>query len=353
MEFAFNIGNIFHWNDRNLNKFPTDFIQYKYQIYQLYMKNNNIEEIPKWINCMDKLTHLYLDNNNLSVFPDELCQLINLEVLFAPKNIFKSITPMLSKLIRLTQLNLSYNEIKIIPREIFNMSSLWLLDLSHNMIERLPEIFYPDELYYGEIILNNNNLKCVPDNLTRLKNIEYISLHHNKLLYLPALVFRKEAKINVDHNPYLSYMIMNTQANCCGFLKHPLTEILPNIMLTCKSHDIVISPKIKQVLHVEGDAYCPTLKEFALRMVYVWKVSFQKNDIPISLNRQITSGPAALCMQCSRPLFNYFYICLSNDGSKIHLEALFFCSKVCHKIYTQLFEINNGISFRELKYCIK
>lgn len=70
---------------------------------------------PKWINCLDKLTHLYLDNNNLSIFPDELSQLINLEVLFAPKNVLNSITPKLSKLTRLTQLNLSHNEIKIIP----------------------------------------------------------------------------------------------------------------------------------------------------------------------------------------------------------------------------------------------
>lgn len=91
------------------------------------------------------------------------------------------------------------------------MPSLWLLDLSHNMIEMLPEIFNPEELYYGELILNNNHLKCIPDNLTRLKNIEYLSLQHNKLLYLPAIVFRKQAKINVDHNPYLSYTIMNTQ----------------------------------------------------------------------------------------------------------------------------------------------
>lgn len=103
------------------------------------------------------------------------------------------------------------------------------------------------------------------------------------------------------------------RANHCGILNYPSTEKLPTIVLTCVEHDIVISPKIKQIFSVEGDGYCPTLKEFALRLVYVWKLSIQKNDIPTSLYREITSGPASLCMQCSRPLFSYFFLCLSND----------------------------------------
>jgi Leucine-rich repeat (LRR) protein len=91
--------------------------------------------------------------------------------------------------------------------EIFNMRSLWLLDLSHNEIETLPEID-PEGLYFGEILLHNNKLLCVPDNLCRLKNIEYLSLTHNRLLYVPAVIIRTEAKIKVDHNPFLAYVPM-------------------------------------------------------------------------------------------------------------------------------------------------
>lgn len=85
------------------------------------------------------------------------------------------------------------------------MPSLWLLDLSHNEIETLPEV-YPDRLYYGEILLNGNKLISVPDNLGCLKNLEYLSLANNKLLYAPAVAFRPEAKINMDHNPFLNYV---------------------------------------------------------------------------------------------------------------------------------------------------
>lgn len=88
------------------------------------------------------------------------------------------------------------------------MRSLWLLDLSYNEIETLPEI-QPEELYFGEILLNDNKLVCVPDNLGRLKNIEYLSLTRNKLLYMPAVTFRAEAKIKVDYNPFLNYVPMN------------------------------------------------------------------------------------------------------------------------------------------------
>jgi len=90
------------------------------------------------------------------------------------------------------------------------MRSLWLLDLSNNKIEILPEI-HPEEMYLGEILLNGNKLISVPDNLGRLKNIEYLSLTHNKLLYMPAVIFRPEAKVNVDHNPFLNYVPMNTK----------------------------------------------------------------------------------------------------------------------------------------------
>lgn len=92
--------------------------------------------------------------------------------------------------------------------EIFNMRSLWLLDLTYNEIEMLPEV-QPDELYFGEILLDGNKLVRVPDNLGQLRNIEYLSLTHNKLLYMPAVIFRPEAKIKVDHNPFLNYMPMN------------------------------------------------------------------------------------------------------------------------------------------------
>lgn len=92
--------------------------------------------------------------------------------------------------------------------EIFNMQSLWLLDLSHNEVETLPEI-YPEQLYLGEIYLNGNRLICVPDNLARLKNIEYLSLTHNNLLYVPAVIFREEAMVKVDHNPFLNHVPMN------------------------------------------------------------------------------------------------------------------------------------------------
>lgn len=88
------------------------------------------------------------------------------------------------------------------------MRSLWLLDLSDNEIQTLPEI-HPEELYLGELLLNGNKLISVPDNLGSLKNVEYLSITHNKLLYMPAVSFRNEAKIKVDHNPFLNYVPIN------------------------------------------------------------------------------------------------------------------------------------------------
>lgn len=76
------------------------------------------------------------------------------------------------------------------------------------------------------------------------------------------------------------------------------------------NNNLIITPKIKQVFSVKGNAYCPSLKEFALRSLYVWKTSFFNDHIPKNLHEQLMLGPAASCMQCLRPLFTYSYICL-------------------------------------------
>lgn len=91
--------------------------------------------------------------------------------------------------------------------------------------------------------------------------------------------------------------------------------MLPNVMLTYDNHNLIISPKIKQVFSVrEKHAYFPSLKEFALRVLYVWKTPFPKDHMPKTLYEQLSSGPAASCMFCLRPLFTYSYICLFQHG---------------------------------------
>ncbi|XP_027848888.2 leucine-rich repeat and IQ domain-containing protein 4-like isoform X2 [Aphis gossypii] len=349
------IGHILHWNDRNLFEFPEDLKLNRDRVYQLYIKNNFIEVLPGWINSLDKLTHIYMDNNKLSTFPAEICELKGLEVLCAPRNSITDIPSTIAALKRLTQLNLSHNRIRKVPGDVLNMPSLWLLDLSHNEIETLPEI-YPDGLYYGEILLNGNKLISVPDNLGRLKNIEYLSLAHNKLLYVPAVAFRSEASINVDHNPFLNYVPTTIKAENCGTQQFLEAHMLPNITLTCNSRNLIVSPKIKEVFCVQGNAHCPTLKEFALRALYVWKTPFYKDWVPKNLCEQLSSGPAASCMQCLRPLFTYTYICILQYDfffrSHTHFNAQYFCSKSCHGAFKQITN-RYQMDLQELDFKIK
>ncbi|XP_060843514.1 leucine-rich repeat and death domain-containing protein 1-like [Rhopalosiphum padi] len=346
------IGHILHWNDRNLLEFPEDLKQNRDRVYQLYIKNNFIEVLPGWINSLAKLTHIYVDNNKLSTFPAELCELKGLEVLCAPHNSITEIPSTLTALKRLTQLNLSRNRIRNVPGDVLNMPSLWLLDLSHNEIQTLPEV-YPDGLYYGEILLNGNKLISVPDNLSRLKNIEYLSLAHNKLLYAPAVAFRSEANINIDHNPFLNYVPATIKAENCGTQQFLEAHMLPNITLTCNCRDLIISPKIKEVFSVRGNAHCPTLKEFALRALYVWKTPFSKDCVPRHLCEQLSSGPAASCMQCLRPMFTYSYVCLLQYESHTHFNAQYFCSKSCHGAFKQLITNRYQMVLQELNFKIK
>lgn len=100
------------------------------------------------------------------------------------------------------------------------------------------------------------------------------------------------------------------RAEHCGTQQFLEAHMLPNITLTCDGRNLIISPKIKEVFSVQGNSHCPTLKEFALRALYVWKTPFSKNSVPKHLYEQLLSGPAASCMQCLRPIFTFSYMCL-------------------------------------------
>lgn len=104
------------------------------------------------------------------------------------------------------------------------------------------------------------------------------------------------------------------RADNCGTQAFLEAYMLPNVTLTCADRDMIVSPKIKQVFSVRGDSHCPSLKEFALRSLYVWKTPFPKDHVPKMVYDQLQSGPAASCMQCLRPMFTYSFICLFQCG---------------------------------------
>lgn len=110
---------------------------------------------------------------------------------------------------------------------------------------------------------------------------------------------------------FLSFLY---RAENCGTQTFQEAHILPNITLRCAGRDLIISPKIKQVFSVQGNAYLPSLKEFALRVLYVWKMPIREDYVPKNLYKQLLSGPAASCMHCMRPIFTYSYICLFQHG---------------------------------------
>lgn len=105
------------------------------------------------------------------------------------------------------------------------------------------------------------------------------------------------------------------RAKNCGTEQFPEARALPNVVLTCDGRNLIVSPKIKQVFSVrEKHVHFPSLKEFALRVLHVWKTPFLKDHVPKTLYEQLVSGPAASCMFCLRPMFTYSYMCLFRHG---------------------------------------
>jgi len=184
----------------------------------LYLSNNRIHTIPKWLSQLSDLQVLNLSNNNLiqdlpiSTFPSGLRQLIisrcgqtrfppirnltQLEVLDISRNKIPFVPRWIKHFNRLHCLNLSHNPLHL-RSEMARLTQLHTLNLSYTKLDYLPR-WIKNLKALKSLHLDGNYFNYVPLNLRDCTQLEELHMAHTPLLAIPSWIIRLNSLSVID-----------------------------------------------------------------------------------------------------------------------------------------------------------
>ena len=125
-------------DEEKLTAIPTEVFDFVW-INKLYLRYNQLNEIPDSISYLQNLSRLDLSGNQLSEIPDSIFHLQNLSRLDLTNNQLSKIPDSISHLQNLSELNLNYNKLSELPNSISFLQNLSRLDLRDNKLSELPD----------------------------------------------------------------------------------------------------------------------------------------------------------------------------------------------------------------------
>jgi serine/threonine protein kinase len=124
------------------------------------------------------IKELGLFNQNLKEIPSFLQNLPEIEVLILRKNNISSLDPLLSGFSKLEMLNIVQNEINTLPNNIDQLDQLETLAADKNRITSLPSTL-TNLKNLKNLYLSHNQITSLPPNLEDIPQLKSISLNHN------------------------------------------------------------------------------------------------------------------------------------------------------------------------------
>lgn len=107
--------NILHWSYRDFRNFPDDLLEHRDSVEEIYLKENFIPTLPKWLFDFTNLRFIHLGGNLLEFIPDEICLLESLEFLDVSKNRIRELPQTFRRMQRLKRFNVCDNQITELP----------------------------------------------------------------------------------------------------------------------------------------------------------------------------------------------------------------------------------------------
>ena len=178
--------------------------QEKAQITELNLRNMRLIHLPDDIfDGFTNLEELYLRYNQLTELPQSLGNLTNLRWLELYKNELTELPEWIGNLTNLEHLNLGDNQLTELPESIGNLTNLEGLDLGDNELKEFPEWIgnLTNLVYLGFYI---NKLTELPESFGNLTNLEILWLNDNGLTELPESFgdFANLERLLLDDNPW-------------------------------------------------------------------------------------------------------------------------------------------------------
>lgn len=246
----------------------TSLMFFREQLKVMFVKFDEIRDIPVWIYNLRGLEELYISglfNQEMGRVGtlESLRDLKNLKVLTLHSNISKlppSVADVATHLQKLRILNdgtklvtlnnlkklFSVQQVQLIncnlgriPHAVFSLVNLQELDLKDNQLHSIEEII--SFQYCRKLVclkLWCNQISSIPEHIRKLKTLEQLDLSHNRIEVLPTQLFQctRLRDLDLSHNnirvipPGMGVL----QSLQCLAISHNSLEVLPNELFFCK-----------------------------------------------------------------------------------------------------------------------
>jgi|GEM_PF-1744127 len=168
----------------NSESFLSSIIDWK-QLEILNLEGIVMKSLSPTIGALTGLLELYLFNNQLENLPEEIGQLNNLNKLVlgefrGSQNSITDLPQSMQNLTNLKELYIAHNKLSNIPFVIYAITSLEILDLSNNKIAFVePEI--GNLLNLKSLNLAYNQIEYLPSEINKLKNLSDFTRYNNRI----------------------------------------------------------------------------------------------------------------------------------------------------------------------------
>jgi leucine-rich repeat protein SHOC2 len=152
------------------------------QLQRLSLSNNDLHDIPEYVNTMQHVTYLCFRNNKLSEISFLPLTLVNLKL---ANNKLVHIPDAILNCTRLQKLDLSFNQLHHVPDNLCRLIHLRNLKLgnnklSNNVFKTIIKLVNLRKLY-----LESNLLTCIPYTINNLSSLKILNLSDNLITIKP------------------------------------------------------------------------------------------------------------------------------------------------------------------------
>ena len=168
----------------------------------LDLKSLSLERVPDSAASLTDLDELYLDDNLITSLPRWLSLMTRLTVLRIGLNKLSSLPEWLGNLTRLRVLDVSRNQLTSLPESLGRLTGLHQLSLDGNQLTALPDVL-GNLVNLTSLRLENNSLATLPASIGRLKGLQSLPLYNNQLMSLPETLGNLDVltELNLTTNP--------------------------------------------------------------------------------------------------------------------------------------------------------
>jgi Leucine-rich repeat (LRR) protein len=167
----------------------------------LEMRGCKMNQWPKSLEGLDKLTALDLFDNDVTTIGESIGSLKSLELLDIKKNDLLRIDANIGTLQHLKTIRLEYNRLTSLPKEMGQLKKLKSLNISSNKFQIFPKAIYEMEALENLQAMDNHYGQLLPG-ISALKNLRNLNLHKGGLLFLPKDFGNlRLVSCSLDYNP--------------------------------------------------------------------------------------------------------------------------------------------------------